>query len=89
MQTLYLFPERWDQLQKNKETGSAGDWGQAFDGEREMPVTDYDEMNKFYNGGSTGDDLGAFYRHIEQPRQMSGAEALLGYAPPGATGRRV
>lgn len=88
LQTLYLYPERWDQLQKSKET-SGGDWGQAFGSEPEIPVTDLDEMKSFYGDGDG--DLGAFYRNVDQQRQMSGADVshLLGYAPPGATGRRV
>lgn len=90
LQTLYLFPERWEQMQKAKESNS-GDWGQAFGGEAEIPVTDLDEIKSFDAANTAGGDLEAFYRNVDQPRQMSGADVsrMLGYAPPGATGRRV
>lgn len=88
LQTFFLWPERWEQLQQHKnQTGAAGDMGQAFGGEREIPVTDPDELDRFYG---TGDgDPGQFYASLDQPRSMSGAEALsvLGFAE--GPGRRV
>lgn len=71
--------ERWQQLYQN--TSSGGDWGRAFDGEDELPITDPADLTEWYN-------------NLDRQRGMSGAEVAriddnfaFGYAE--GSGRRV
>lgn len=86
LQTYNLFPERWGELYREQLFGQAtaapGDIGQAFGGEQEIPVTDYDAINDWYNDisqarGITGEQV---YRHQDMG-------SILGYAE--GEGRRV
>ncbi len=64
-QCYHLFPDRWTALYQNQDL-QPGDLGHAFDGEEEIPVTD-------------PEDLDAWYESLAQSRSMSGAD-LFGYA---------
>lgn len=73
--------ERWQQLYQSQVSG--GDWGMAFGGEAEEPITD-------------PADLDSWYANLSQQRGMNGAEindrlgentAVLGVAE--GPGRRV
>lgn len=57
VQCYNLNLERWQQLYQNQ----GPDWGQAFDGEAELPITD-------------PTDLDSWYANLERPRGMTGAE---------------
>lgn len=70
LQTYNLFPERWRDLYKPEAIGNVttsmaapGDRGVAFDGEPELPVTDRDELN-------------AFYESRDQKRTITGEQAM-------------
>lgn len=84
IQTFNLFPERWGDLYRERLLpGVPGDVGNAFGpGEKEIPVTDIDDINKWYDGldrsrGITG----------EQAMRYQDPTALLGLAV--GEGRRV
>lgn len=90
IQTYNLFPERWSELYRENVLGSMGqapgDMGQAFQGEKELPVTDIDAIRDFYDNlsaqrGISGEQV---YRHQESPVLNP---AIFGYAE--GTGRRV
>ena len=81
-QCFNLFPERWGQLYRDQMLPAlpTGDLGTAFGGEPELPVTDPNDLN-------------AWYENIESSRGMTGAgisayeTSILGYAE--GSGRRV
>lgn len=65
--------ERWKQCW---DTNVAGDYGQAFDGEREIPITDPSELDDWFNNiagahGMTGADA---------ERAIRQGSPLLGWA---------
>lgn len=71
LQTFNLFPERWGEVYREDMLPGlgggqkAGDIGVAFDGEAEIPVTDIDSINEWYDGisksrGLTGEQAGRF-----------------------------
>lgn len=70
LQTWNLFPERWRNLYQEEVLGIApsvanhpGDEGSAFDGEAEIPVTNLDEIDRFYDS-------------LSQKRGITGEQAM-------------
>lgn len=90
LQTWNLFPERWGELYREKSLGlgrqSAGDIGSAFNGEPEMPVTDYDDLNSFFNTMSEKRGING-EQAIKITEQQTDYSRLLGRAE--GEGRRV
>lgn len=88
LQTFNLFPERWGEVYREDMLPgmggqSAGDYGSAFDGEAEIPVTDIDSINEWYDGISKSRGLTG-----EQSQRFDDPTALyLGVAE--GVGRRV
>lgn len=71
LQTFNLSPERWGKLYRDTTLAGAtgkqpGDQGNAFgEGEREIPVTDINDINEWYEGmsktrGITGEQADRF-----------------------------
>ena len=86
-QAFNLHPERWGQLYRHQVLPGVpginpGDRGSAFNGEAELPVTDLDDINTYYD-------------NLARPRVMTGTTAsrhsdinsILGMAE--GEGRRV
>jgi len=69
----HMWPERWQQLYGTP----AGDYGSAFDGEQEIPITDPDDLDRWFQG-------------LDGARSMSSGEftELLGWSD-GEGGIRV
>jgi hypothetical protein len=79
--------ERWQQLYQAKASAqdieSALDYGEAFDGEEEMPVTDVRDLDEWY--GSLGSPRGISGGEIDQ--RFGELSSVLGIAD--GPGRRV
>jgi hypothetical protein len=87
IQCFNLFPERWKKIYDN--SGGSGDWGQAFGGEPEIPVTNPDDLDRFF--GVLANQRGMTAEQAERmlsPINGKNAANSLGYIAEG-TGRRV
>lgn len=87
IQTFNLFPERWGDLYREKTfgggTAAPGDMGSAFGpGEKEIPVTDINDINDWYNNISAQRGISG-----EQLARHQDPISIFGYAE--GEGRRV